>query len=147
MQTYFDLHHQVLDEEIDAQEHVHNLRYLQWSLWAARDHSAAWGWNSAAYLARKFGWVVRDHQITYRVAALANDELIIRTWVSEINPIASYRQFMICRPSDRSVLAKGHTRWVFVDLNTRHAIKVPQEVLDCFEVCQTAPPAPWQDSQ
>lgn len=54
--AFFDLHHTVADDEIDAQQHVHNLRYLQWTLWAARDHSAAEGWDAAAALKDGLGW-------------------------------------------------------------------------------------------
>ena len=71
LNPFFDYPHTVDPDEIDAQEHVHNLRYLQWTLWAAGDHSAAMGWDSRGALERGLGWVVRAHDITYRAAALA----------------------------------------------------------------------------
>ena len=55
MAKYFDLEHCVADEEIDAQQHVHNLRYLQWTLWAA-GHTRAGGWDAKAALEEGFGW-------------------------------------------------------------------------------------------
>ena len=85
--TYFDLPHTVSEDEIDAQMHVHNLRYLQWTLWAAGKHTKAIGWDSAAGLARGVGWVVREHKIQYRLAALAGDELVIRTWVHDLQTV------------------------------------------------------------
>lgn len=146
MSPLFDLHHDVADEEIDAQNHVHNLRYLQWTLWAARDHTAAVGWDAKAALEQGVGWVVRAHEVTYRAAALANDRLIIRTWVSEVSRFASRRKYIICRPADRSVLARIETRWVFVDLNIHKAIEIPEEATQRIEVLTKAPPMPWEES-
>jgi len=75
MDRYFDLEHRVDDSEIDAQQHVHNLRYLQWTLWAAGEHTRVGGWDAKAALEKGLGWVVRSHDITYRDAAIAGDEL------------------------------------------------------------------------
>ena len=77
---FFDLHHQVTEGEIDAQQHVHNLRYLQWSLWAAGKHTEAIGWDSKGALAEGVGWVVREHAIQYRAAAFSADKVVVRTW-------------------------------------------------------------------
>lgn len=142
--AYFDLHYTVADAEIDAQQHVHNLRYLQWTLWAARDHSAAWGWDAAAKLELGIGWVVRSHDITYRAAALAGDEIIVRTWVSELGRVASRRRFLICRPADRTLLARGETRWALVDLNVRRAIEIDPRIMEMIPVLDKAPPLPWE---
>lgn len=144
MQPFFDFRHTVADDEIDAQGHVHNLRYLQWTLWAARDHSAACGWDAPGALQRGFGWVVRAHDATYRAAALAGDEIVVRTWVSELDRFASRRKYLVCRPDDRSVLARIETRWVFVDLRQRRAVAIPQEASAAINVCPSPPPVPWE---
>ncbi len=145
MKPFFDFQHRVADDEIDAQQHVHNLRYLQWTLWAARDHAASWGWDAAGNLQRNIGWVVRSHEITYRAAALAGDELIIRTWISELGRVASRRRFAICRPADKMVLARGETRWALVDLSVRQAITIPDSVSATIKVLEKAPALPWED--
>ena len=77
--AFFDFLHTVLEDEIDAQMHVHNLRYLQWTLWAAGKHTKAIGWDAGAALQRGVGWVVREHRIQYRLAAVAGDQLVVRT--------------------------------------------------------------------
>lgn len=146
MTPVFDLHHDVGDDEIDAQDHVHNLRYLQWTLWAARDHTAASGWDSVAALANGLGWVVRSHDVTYRAAALAGDRLIIRTWISEFSRFATRRKYLICRPADRSVLARVETRWVFVDLSVRRAVAVPDEAAAMISVLDQTPALPWEST-
>lgn len=143
METYFDLKHRVEDEEIDAQQHVHNLRYLQWSLWAAGEHTRAGGWDAKAALEDGLGWVVRSHNIIYRAAAVAGDALVIRTWVSDVSRFASMRKYAICRPSDQTVLARVETRWVYIDLHRHKVLSIPPELLEQLVVCEKPPPLPW----
>lgn len=143
METYFDLKHLVEDEEIDAQQHVHNLRYLQWSLWAAGEHTRAGGWDAKAALKDGLGWVVRSHNIVYRAAAVAGDALVIRTWVSDVSRFASMRKYAICRPSDQTVLARVETRWVYIDLHRHKVLSIPPELIEQLVVCEKPPPLPW----
>ncbi|WP_372898155.1 acyl-CoA thioesterase [Stieleria sp.] len=145
--AHFDLAHTVAEDEIDAQQHVHNLRYLQWTLWAAGRHTESIGWDAKAALARGLGWVVREHSIQYRGAALAGDEIIVRTWVHDLQRFASRRKYVIFRPADRTVLAKVETRWVFVDLNQHKALPIPEEAKEHLVVCPTPPPLPWESAR
>ncbi len=142
MIPYFDVFRTVTNDEIDSQMHVHNLQYLQWALWAASEHSAAIGWDAKTALADGLAWVVRKHEITYRAAAFDRDEITIRTWISDIDRYAAIRKFAICRPKDKVVLARGETRWVYVDLNVHRALAIPSPVLANMSVCLT-PPLPW----
>lgn len=143
MLPYFDYHHRVTDDEIDAQNHVHNLRYLQWTLWAAGAHTTDLGWDSKSELAKGFGWVVRSHDVTYRAAAIRGDEIVVRTWVSEIAKFASRRKYAVCRPADRTVLTKVETRWVYVDLHQHKVVAIPENVKQTLVIPDQAPPLPW----
>ncbi|MGV3484117.1 MAG: acyl-CoA thioesterase [Planctomycetaceae bacterium] len=136
----------VAEEEIDSQQHVHNLRYLQWTLWAAHAHSAADGWDAAEALDRGIGWVVRSHDITYRAAAFAGDQILIQTWISDLSDMTLHRKYVILRPADQTVLARACTRWAFVDLTQRRAIKIPCEVEKHIEVLRKIPPIPWRSA-
>jgi acyl-CoA thioester hydrolase len=144
--NFFDFQHTVGPDEIDAQQHVHNLRYLQWTLWAAGGHVRAVGWDTKAALHRGVGWVVREHSVQYRAAAVAGDRITVRTWVHDMQRFASRRKYVICRPADQTVLARVETRWVFVDLNNHRALAIPEEARRGLVVCETPPPLPWQSS-
>ena len=145
MTPIFDLQHTVLADEIDAQEHVHNLRYLQWTLWAAGKHSEACGWKRKEALEQGFGWVVRSHEIKYRAPARAGDEIVVRTWVSEIARFASRRKCVVCRPRDEAVLCRVETRWVYVDLNEHVVVAIPDELESQMTVVPSAPALPWEN--
>ncbi|TWU42551.1 acyl-CoA thioesterase [Novipirellula artificiosorum] len=143
MQSFFDISHTVQSDEIDSQLHVHNLRYLQWTLWAASKHSADSGWISKLAAADGLGWVVRNHDITYRAAAVAEDQIVVRTWVSEIERYAALRKTIVCRPADQTVLARVKTRWVYVNLWEHRVVKIPENVRELMIVAPT-PPMPWE---
>ena len=142
--SYFDWEHTVADDEIDSQQHVHNLRYLQWTLWAAGGHVKAVGWDTKAALERGVGWVVREHSVRYRAAAVAGDTIVVRTWVHDLQRFASRRKYVICRPADQAVLARVETRWVFVDLHNHKALAIPEEAKRQLTVLSAPPPLPWQ---
>ncbi|QEG39587.1 acyl-CoA thioesterase [Roseimaritima ulvae] len=140
----FDFHYTVSEDEIDAQEHVHNLRYLQWTLWAAQRHTSACGWDSKQALEQNgIGWVVRSHDVTYRAAAFAGDEIIVRTWIADVTHVSSRRRYLVCRPADRTILCRAETRWAFVDLNVRKAIQIPPELLQAIQPLEGSPGVPW----
>ena len=64
-------------DDIDELGHVSNLVYLRWVLDAALAHSAAAGWDHAAY--RRLGavFVVRRHEIDYLAPVVAGDEVVV----------------------------------------------------------------------
>ena len=144
--AFFDSFHTVQADEIDAQQHVHNLRYLQWSLWAAHRHTESLGWDRQQALQQGVGWVVREHNIQYRAAAFADDEIVIRTWVHDMQRFASRRKYWICRPADQALLAKVETRWVFVDLTQHKILPIPSEAKENLVVLPEPPPLPWVDA-
>ena len=143
--AFFDTVHTVQTDEIDSQQHVHNLRYLQWSLWAAHRHTEALGWDPQQALQQGVGWVVREHTIQYRAAAFADNEIVIRTWVHDMQRFASRRKYWICRPADQTLLAKVETRWVFVDLTQHKILPIPDEAKGDLIVLPDPPPLPWDD--
>ena len=144
MTPYFDFHHTVTKYEIDSQGHVDNLQYLRWTLGAAGDHSAACGWDAKRAREAGFGWVVRNHEAKYRAAAFAGDQIVVRTWISEIGPFASLRKYVVCRMNAPEVLTRVQTRWVYVDLRVHRVVAIPETILAGMSVCPSHPPLPWE---
>lgn len=130
----YDHRHEVLPEEIDALEHVHNLHYLAWAQAAARAHSTAVGWPFARYAELGRVWVVRSHAITYLRPARRGDAVVVRTWVTEMGKVHSLRKYEIVRPADATVLARAETQWVFVTLATQSLERVPELLRTAFPI-------------
>jgi acyl-CoA thioester hydrolase len=130
----FELPYTVVESDIDEMGHANNLQYLRWTLKAATAHSAYVGWPSSKYEELGQGFIVRSHQIKYRIPALLNDQLTIRTWVAEMQKVSSIRKYHIIRNSDGRRLAEAETNWVFVDFESGELRKIPSEIEQAFSI-------------
>ena len=122
----------VSEEDLDELNHVNNLQYLRWTLKAAGSHSKSVGWPSSRYREMGVGWIVRSHKITYKLPAQLGDEVLIRTWLEELDRVSALRKYEIVRKSDDRTFAVAETRWVFVDLTTLKLAAIPDEVRAAF---------------
>jgi len=123
----------VSEEDLDELNHVNNLQYLRWTLIAAGAHSKSVGWPSSRYRETGMGWIVRSHKITYKLPAQLGDEVLIRTWLEELDRVSALRKYEIVRKSDDRTFAISETRWVFVDLTTLKLTAIPDEIRSAFQ--------------
>ncbi len=131
-QSTFLHHHLVANDDLDEMNHVNNLRYLKWCLQAAVAHSKHVGWSSQRYHENGFGFIVRAHKIKYRVPAVLGDEVIVRTWINNMEKVSSDRRYIILRASDNKRLAEAETTWVYVNLKSLALEKIPCEIREAF---------------
>ncbi|MDB4766580.1 acyl-CoA thioesterase [bacterium] len=130
--SVFEFHYEVVESDIDAMNHVNNLEYLRWTLRAAHAHSRFVGWSSDRFRDFGAGFIVRSHNIKYRLPALLGDHVTIKTWVKELNKVSSIRKYQIIRSSDGRRLADAETNWVFVDFQTTELKSIPDEIRSAF---------------
>ncbi len=121
----------VTESSIDINDHVNNLEYIRWTLQAAIAHSNVNGWDYARYQALGAGWVVRAHEFTYFRPAYLGDELLVKTWVSEMQKVRSLRKYLIIRPADKHIIVRGQTRWALVG-KTGKPFAVPSDLAQAF---------------
>jgi len=131
--AFFDYPHTVVEEDIDQLGHAGNFHYVKWMQHAAIAHSTANGWPPDRYDELGAGWVVRAHRITYLKPAFEGDKVIIRTWVASARPALSVRKYEI-QDAGGNLLARAETEWVFVNYKTQRPVRIPPEVVSCFEI-------------
>lgn len=118
MSTIFDLRITVQPEHIDVLGHVNNVMYIQWMQDVAAAHIEKLGLGVAQYLELKHAMVAVEHHVQYRKAALEGEEIILRTWLDDINALYSFRQYVFYRPKDQSILFVGNTKWACIEITT-----------------------------
>src|SRR5690606_36943236 len=96
--------------------------------------SRAQGWPNSRYREMGLGWVVRSHHIEYLREAFVDEEIVVRTWVADMKKISSLRRYEIVRPSDNAVLIKASTNFVFMNREVGKIARVPEEVVNSFEI-------------
>jgi len=124
-------------DAIDVHRHVNNQEYLRWMQEAAIEHSTAQGWPMARYLEMESSWYVKSHFIDYLRPALLGDDILIVTRVSGMNERNSPRQTLFLRESDRQMLARAETQWIFVSLRSSRPVAIPAELRSAFDIVET----------
>jgi acyl-CoA thioester hydrolase len=99
---------------------------------AATAHAEAQGWPTQRHLDLGMGWVVRTHRIDYLQPAYADEELVVRTWISDFTKVTCRRRYQVVRHRDGLVLLNAETHWAFVEYRSHIPRRIPREVLDAF---------------
>jgi len=113
--------------DVDRNEHVNNVVYIQWMQDAAIAHARVSGCTRAC---EEVGatWVVRTHQIEYLSAAFEGDKIALFTWPSNFQRVRSLRKYKFVRLKDQTVIARAETDWVFVNAKTLRPQSIPDTV-------------------
>lgn len=116
MSSVFDLRIKVKPEHIDVLGHVNNVVYVQWMQDVASAHIETLGVGLDQYLEMKHAMVAVEHHVQYRKAAMLDDDIILRTWLYEINALYSFRQYVFFNAKDQSLLFTGNTKWACIEI-------------------------------
>lgn len=122
------------EADVDMQRRVSNLRYVEWMQELAVAHSTAQGWSMERYVAAGQGWVVYRHAITYKRPAVVGDAILAATWVAEYASRQCLRRYRFLRQADGALLTEAETAWVYIDMRTGGAIRVPDQLRRDFDV-------------
>ncbi len=111
-------------------EHVTNTEYVRWLDRAAELHADSLGLTRAWLLSGGIMWFVARHEIDYLAETRLGDELVVATWVRDVERVKSWREYTIIRPGDGRVVCRAATLWVLVDLATRRPRRLPPAMRD-----------------
>ena len=133
MTTFCDLPIQVQPEHIDLLGHVNNVVYVSWMQDVAHAHIAALGVGLEQYMQMKHAMVAVEHQMQYRKAVLAGEELILRTWFSDLSAMYSFREYAFFRPSDQAVVFLAKTKWTCIEISTGRPKRMSPTFLNAYQ--------------
>lgn len=131
--SYFDLKITVQPEHIDVLGHVNNVVYVQWMQDVASAHIEALGVGLEQYLEMKHAMVAVEHHVQYREAAMLGDEVILRTWLYDINALYSFRQYAFFKASDNSLLFTGNTKWACIEIATGRPKRMSPTFIQAYQ--------------
>lgn len=133
MSTIFDLKLKVLPEHIDVLGHVNNVVYVSWMQDVATAHIESLGLGIQQYLELKHAMVAVEHHMQYRKAALEGEDIILRTWLDDINALYISRQYVFYRPHDRTILFTANTKWACVEIATGRPKRMSPTFIDAYQ--------------
>lgn len=120
----------VKPDDIDALEHVNNVRYVQWVQDAAEAH-----WNELATqtLKERYIWMVLRHDIQYKGQAFEGDSLLINTYVTKSEGVTSTRVVEISQEDNNKLLVKATTQWCLLNKDTKRPARLTPELIELFD--------------
>jgi acyl-CoA thioester hydrolase len=122
--------------DLDAEQHVNNAVYLDYSNAAGFEAIEHFGWPVQRMRAEGFAIWMRRQQIQYHRPARLDDRLEINTWASEVRRSTATRHYLIHRSvaggEAGELLAQVHSLGVWVDLATERPIRIPPRFLADF---------------
>ncbi len=138
MSAIFDFSVEVQPQHIDLLGHVNNVVYLEWMQHVATQHIEKLGLGLQDYLALKHAMVAVEHQMQYRKAAFVTDQLILRTWLNDINALYSFRQYAFYRPKDQQIIFMAQTKWACVELETGKPKRMSPSFIQAYQPLSNA---------
>ncbi len=121
--------HVEFDQLSQAIPHVSNVEYVRWLDRVAELHCDSLGFPRKRMLEDDIMWFVSRHEIDYIKEVWAEDDLLLATWIRDIRRVKSWREYVVIRPSDDSIVCRAATLWVLVDLKTRRPCRHPSDMM------------------
>jgi acyl-CoA thioester hydrolase len=113
--------------ECDANGHLNNAYYLRYMQETAFDASSAAGYGMQRYDEMKRFWLIRESWIDFICPLKYNERVDVTTWIADFRRASSRRIYEFRKPGSNELLARGHTDWVFLDVETRKPAAIPFE--------------------
>jgi acyl-CoA thioester hydrolase len=120
----------VSKEDIDFNGHVNNLKYLEWMIDLAMEHSEHEGFGIEYYKTHGVSWVARKHCVEYKHPSFEGDELLLKTWIDEVHKVTVIRKYEILK--NDKIITQGFSEWVFVDFKTQRPKRIPEDIVKRF---------------
>ncbi len=83
-------------------------------------------------LEQGFAWVVRRHTVEYLLPAVEGDQIIVRTWVADMQKVTSLRRYEVS--CGEKLLARAETNWAFIRTADARLMRIPELVSSSFEL-------------
>lgn len=126
------LRFRVRSYELDQNGHVNNAIYVAWAENVTNEHAEAIGFGRAWSLERGGGWVVRRHEATYHLPAVALDEIEATVRVEGVRGVRGWRRTWIRRADDGALLAEVFSEWAWVRTSDGRPARVPDDIVAAF---------------
>ena len=118
----------VIKDHLDDLNHVNNVQYLIWAQDIAKAH-----WQKINEIIKDEGvWMVRSHEVEYRLGGFLDEEIRIETYVKNVRGPLSQRVVEFYNNKNAQLMVRCKTQWCYVDLASRKPIKVSNKIQDLF---------------
>ena len=132
---YFEKTLTVSEDDLDDLNHVNNVRYVQWIQDISKEH-----WQSTAPPAIQDAvvWVVMNHHITYKNAAVLGDAISVRTHIDQSMGATSIRVVEMFAIKTNLLLLRSKTEWCLLNKETLRPTRISNDIKNFFSPASTS---------
>lgn len=116
-------------DDLDDLEHVNNVRYVQWIQDISKEH---WQSYASVEIQNEVVWVVMNHNITYKSAAVLNDVIKIQTHIVQSKGATSIRAVEMYNAKTNQLLLRSKTEWCLLNAKTLRPTRISDEIKAVF---------------
>ncbi len=118
--------------ELDSMGHVNNAVYLNYLQQTAMEASSKAGYSTARYDEMGTMWLVRKTIVEHARAATYEDELAVKTWISNFKRVQCNREYLMTNVQTGETILRGQTNWAYLNKDTQRPIRIPPEMIEAF---------------
>lgn len=119
----------VTQHDLDALNHVNNVRYVAWVQDIAKQH---WMQVAPKKIIENYHWVIIKHCIEYKSAALLHDKVHLKTFIKTIEGAISTRIVEISNHETNLLLATSETKWCLISKKSNRPTRITSEIIELF---------------
>ncbi|MEO9892942.1 acyl-ACP thioesterase domain-containing protein [Aurantibacter sp.] len=127
--NYYEKTIVVGEEDLDDLDHVNNVRYVQWIQDISKEH---WQARVTKEILESVVWVVMNHNITYKSAAMLNDTILVRTHIAKSRGPISVRVVEMFNAKTNSLLVRSSTEWCLLNAKTFKPTRISENIKEIF---------------
>lgn len=126
---------QVRPDDIDLYQHVHSSRYIDYVLAARFDQmERCYKMSMQDFAARGLGWYQTSITMNYKRALGLGDYFSVETGITDFSNASITLTFKIIKKSTGKLIADGHASYALIDLKTKRATAIPQDVIEKYTI-------------
>jgi acyl-CoA thioester hydrolase len=119
----------VREEDLDDLLHVNNVRYVQWIQDISKEH---WYRVAVAPYRDSAVWVVRNHNIHYKNAAVLGDTIVMKTYIQATRGALSTRVVEMYKEESGELLVHSKTEWALLHSETLRPMRISEDISQLF---------------
>lgn len=126
---YFKKTITVAEDDLDDLNHVNNVRYVQWIQDISKEH---WQSKAPQEMQADVIWVVMNHNISYKSAAVLGDIIKVRTYIDQSRGATSVRVVEMYAAKTNLLLLRSKTEWCLLNKKTLRPTRISDEIKNVF---------------
>ncbi|MRH99785.1 acyl-CoA thioesterase [Kriegella sp. EG-1] len=117
------------EKDLDELDHVNNVRYVQWIQDISKEH---WRARATKEILESVVWVVMNHNISYKSAAILNDTILVRTYIEKSRGAISIRIVEMYNAKTKTLLVRSSTEWCLLNAKSFKPTRISQDIKEIF---------------